>query len=66
MHEALHGRLESEPLDAQVSHTLLQLASFILSGTVLEQRFHKHIVEMLSLSTSRMTTLDMAVYEERC
>jgi hypothetical protein len=49
-----------------VSHTLLQLASFILSGTVLEQRFHKHIVEMLSLSTSRMTTLDMDVYEERC
>jgi hypothetical protein len=64
MHEALHGRLESGLLGAQVSHTL-QLASFILSETVLRQRFQGQIIEMLCLSTLRMITFNLDADEER-
>jgi hypothetical protein len=63
MHEALHGRLESGPLDAQVSHTL-QLASFTLSGTVLRQRFHRQMIGVPCLSTLEMATYGLDVDEE--
>jgi hypothetical protein len=64
MHEALQGRLKSEPLDAQVSHSL-RLAGFSFKWKELGKRFHRQITEMYCLSTLRMITFDLDADEER-